>query len=161
MPCHATKFITSDYNSSYTERLKDCELAPLSYRRDYLDQVFIFCSLNNFNDYDHSVILNAIDTVTRDNRGNTLTSILPVPRTEAYSNFFSHRIIKLWDFLPEDIRNLVLDDHENNKVFKKALVKLFNTMVNDKFVVENTCTWFQSKSVSTVDFHNLLCFLYL
>ena len=59
-----------------------------------------------------------------------------------YDNFFHHRIIKLWNMLPVNIRELILEDFGNNSTFKKHLAKYYSNMVNTKFDTENLCTWF-------------------
>ena len=81
----STKFILQDYDSDYEERLIKLELLPLCYRREYLDLIFIFKSLQGLNSYCIETIAVFNDDVyLRSGDVNNLASILPIPRTEAY-----------------------------------------------------------------------------
>ena len=92
----STKYILQDYELSYSERLLKLELLPLSYRREYLDLIFIFNSLNSLNSYSiETVAVFNDDVYLRDGNVNKLVSLLPIPRTEHYINFFSNRLVQL------------------------------------------------------------------
>ena len=53
----ATKFILNDYDSSYNDRLSKLNLLPLSYRREYLDLVFLFNAMHDLNVYNVNFII--------------------------------------------------------------------------------------------------------
>ena len=46
----AKKFILNNYKSNYRDRLISCNLLPLTFRREFLDLVFIYNSYHNLND---------------------------------------------------------------------------------------------------------------
>ena len=53
----------SDTSLNYKQRLFSCDTLPLSLRRDFLDVVFMYNSINDINDFD-------INTIARYSDGN-------------------------------------------------------------------------------------------
>ena len=70
-----------------------------------------------------------------------LSSILHIPRTETFMNFYDNRIIPLWNNLPLDVRTIELTDMGFNSNFKNDLKKLFMDKLENNFDTDRMCTW--------------------
>ena len=67
-----------------------------------------------------------------------LTTDIPVARTGLLHNYFSFRIVKLWNGLPLDLRSIEISDNETNSPFKRALRQYYHGKLVDHFVSENS-----------------------
>ena len=136
-----TKYIVSDLSLDYKARLKVCDILPLSFRRECLDLVFIFNSINYLNDFD----LNSIANFHDDNRRNfdhiSLVSVIPTPHTEGYLNFFTNRVIKLWNSLAIDIRETELSHAGLNTICKNKVKEHYHVKLVNNFVTDSACSW--------------------
>ena len=70
-----------------------------------------------------------------------LYSIGNVPKTELYANFVTKRCVTLWNSLPLPVREVLLEEYENNSVFKVIVKEHFNNIMYDQFTAESVCTW--------------------
>ena len=64
-----------------------------------------------------------------------------IPTREIYFNLYTYRIIKLWNNIPLEIKNVELSDAGNNSAFKREIRKFYEKLFNEKFYVDNLCTW--------------------
>ena len=139
---NATKYILNDYTSHYTDRLRRLDLIPLSFYRELTDICFFYKCLHGFFNLD---ILNFVplnedpNYHTRASTDRLVLKQLPF-RTEFTAKFFSHRIVKLWNSLPLEIRSIVCIN-KNIKPFKTTLYKLYMHKLSTNFNVDNLCTW--------------------
>lgn len=96
----ATKLIQNMYNLSYCDRLKRLNLTTLYYRRLRMDMLQVYR------------IINGIDKINKDtyfsfnnrpSRNNSLKLIKPRAQTSIQQHSFSHRIVNLWNELPDEV----------------------------------------------------------
>lgn len=138
----ATKFITCSYTQDYKTRLINCDLLPLALRRDFLDSVLFY---NHVNDL---VFLNLrVKLVNQDfayltrNVADHLSLENIRCNTYMYSKQYNVRIIKTWNCIPYEIRNLSLTDSGTNSTFKNKLKVWLKQLFMNNFDVNNTCSW--------------------
>jgi hypothetical protein len=138
----ATKYILNNYALNYAGRLKACSLLPLTYRREFLDCIFFYNYLNGFINTDLGNFVELYDQHGINTRYRSGTNLkVKGLKTECLRNFFSYRIVVLWNSLPEEIKSIELNTSGTNQGFKKALKAFYlNKMVNE-FEDEDTCTW--------------------
>ena len=107
-----------------------------------MDLTFIFNSLNGLNSYSiETVAVFNDDVYLRDGNVNKLVSLLPIPRTKLYINFFSNRLVHLWNKLPVEIRLSELNEVGKNTTFKNDLNKHYFTRLENVFNPDSVCTW--------------------
>ena len=131
-----TKFILNDYTSSYENRLIECKLLPLSYRRECLDLQFLFKAYMGETDCN---ILNFMKVNPRQLRGaahGIFDFILPLSKTDAFKFSYFNRVAKLWNTLAYGTRacNTV-------STFKTHLKKLYFCRLYESFNSNDICTW--------------------
>jgi hypothetical protein len=109
----ATKLVQHMYTLSYSDRLKALNLTTLYYRRKRCDMLQVYRIINNIDqmDMDNYFRLNI-----RPSRHNSLKLLKPRAGRTIKQHSFSHRIINLWNELPDDV---VLADSINS--FKNNL----------------------------------------
>jgi hypothetical protein len=141
----ATKYILNNYSIGYKERLIQCNLLPLTLRRQYLDCVFIYNSINDLNVFK---ILNFVDFtgdsvhVTRQANAQDDLMFKPIrTRHELYGRYLTRRIVSLWNNIPYYIRSLELTDMYRNSTFKKETRHWLWKYFIDNFANDNVCTW--------------------
>ena len=107
----ATKYITSDYKSSYRDRLITLQILPMTMYLEYLDIKFLLRALknnshpaNNFNIYDH---ISFHSSTTR--AGTHFKLIHTSPKSTRSSHTYFHRIPRLWNKLPTFDLSLSVD----------------------------------------------------
>jgi hypothetical protein len=140
-----TKFILNDYQSDYKTRLISCSLQPLALRRQFLDCVFAYNSLNDLNDF---VITDKIELVNDQLgvytrlRQNQDELMFKHGRTngDLFKKFYTRRITDVWNELPYEIRNMELTDSGKNSSFKRELKAWFTNYFMESFS-DNMCTW--------------------
>ena len=139
----ATQFITNMYYQSgatYQERLLASNLIPLSYRREILDCGFLhkaragimgqtIMELCDMRPIRHNYRLDPNDTLLR---------LLPV-NTETYANYYTRRIVGIWNSLPTHTRSIQFT--RNGTIFKNSLKKYYMNKVTNTFDPDRDCTW--------------------
>jgi hypothetical protein len=138
-----SKYILQDYESNYKQRLLKCDILPLSYRREYLDLVFTYNYFNKLVDADLGNLLEIHDENIIPLRYGNYNKLLRDQsfRTETYRNFFSIRIVRLWNGLPQWLRDIELSEGMDNIEFKRSLKKYLFEKLSTEFKEDNTCTW--------------------
>jgi hypothetical protein len=137
----ASKYILNDYVSNYYDRLIRCNLLPLTLRRDFLDYVLFYNYCNNLVDMRMNIeFVSNINMRTRVLLDNNMLICKPV-NTWAYNNYFTNRIVRSWNELPEDIRTIELTAAGRNTTFKTMVKKWLTAYFKSNFKVDNTCSW--------------------
>jgi hypothetical protein len=138
----ATKYILSDHTSDYKTRLTTLGMLPLSYYKEINDLCFLYKCLHGFNDLNILEMTPLRENLALDTRINQDNFRLKVPqfRTETSARFFTNRIVKIWNTLPEDIRTTICT---NKKIlpFKNKLLSYYFSKLSTSFNDNNTCTW--------------------
>ena len=99
----ATKLIPSLKNLSYEDRLRRLKVPSLTYRRTRGDMIETYKMLSGEYDPDVNKLLIAVsDTTTR---GHNKKIFLQRALKTQWQNFFSIRIVKLWNSLPDNVFN--------------------------------------------------------
>jgi hypothetical protein len=141
----ATKFILSDYKISYKDRLNACNLLPLSLRRQYLDGVFVYNSLNNINAININKFLEFLGgyrPATRLLLAQDDLMFSPIRANhDIFNKYFTRRIVALWNNIPYNIRSLDLTVNDNNTPFKRELKSWLWKYFTKNFNSDNICTW--------------------
>jgi hypothetical protein len=128
---------------SYKNRLLECDLLPLSYRREMLDVIFLYNFINNLNSCRLTQAIKFHET-NRYTRGAHMDDLCIVPKKvhlRSYDYFYSNRICGSWNNLPYDLRNCDLSEAGNNSSFKREAKQHFQNLLITKFDGDNTCTW--------------------
>jgi hypothetical protein len=139
----ATKYILHDFQSNYEHRLSQLKILPLSLRREFLDLVFYYNSVNDLVDINLSIMPKYITNVhirTRRNNDDLLLQINKV-KYNAFSKFFTNRISRSWNALPYNIRNIEITPMGYNSSFKLKLKSYMHEYFDKAFDSNNTCTW--------------------
>ena len=85
----SAKSILNDYDPDYYSSLLSGNILPLTFRREFLDLVFLFNSMHNLNAYAYNFInFDIINMFLRDRNMLHLQYKGPVPRTESSANLF-------------------------------------------------------------------------
>jgi hypothetical protein len=135
------KYVLNDYSNDYYFRLRNCNLLPLSYRREYLDLVFIYNWLHELNNV--NLDISFVNRNVRQTRhAPDMLSLANVQTTTCLFNCYYHnRIVNSWNSLPYVIRETELTSSGKNTTFKtKVKSWLFNHFFSN-FDVDNTCSW--------------------
>jgi hypothetical protein len=138
----ATTYVINDINIGYKERLLICNLLPLSYRREYLDAIFLYNNIQGLNicNMTKYIKFNTANVNTR--LAGEDWYILPNRMcSKNYEQFFINRIRYIWNNLSLDIRCTELTDAGKNTSFKTVVKQHFLSMLNNKFDVNDTCSW--------------------
>ena len=130
----ATKYILSDYSSSYKARLITLKLLPLMMQFELNDVLFFVNCLKNptnaFNIYEY---------VTFSSHTTRCTSALKlkhsITKTNSERHSYFNRLPRLWNSLP------VIDLSLSLPTIKKKLKQFFWEQFNCKFSSDNPCTY--------------------
>ena len=76
-------------------------------------------SIQNLNDFTYGNIDKFIDNNLRRADEFDIASVKPVPKTMSYFNYFSFRIIRLWNALEAGVKRIELSENGTNVVFQK------------------------------------------
>jgi hypothetical protein len=137
----STKYVLNNYELDYDARLKLCDLLPLTLRRDFLDLVFFY---NHLNDLCYST-LNVNFVVNHNIRTRQIVDELMLMNrphnTMMYAKFYTNRIVKSWNKLPLEIRNIELTEAGRNTSFKGSLKKWLVSFFYEHFDNVDTCSW--------------------
>ncbi len=98
----ATKLIPSLSHLSYQERLESLKLPSLVYRRHRGDMIQAFKFINNIWDIEETILEPSDQTRTR---GHPKKLFKDRWNTSVRGNFFSNRVVNLWNSLPENVVN--------------------------------------------------------
>jgi hypothetical protein len=137
----ASKYLTNYQDISYVERLKILGLIPLSYLRDLHTLLLFFNILHNRLDIDtdrYFISKNAQPpALLRPYRRHLF-------RTEKGRQFFTNRVLLLWDAIPVHIKLILPTNDKKSGIlpFKKALLKWYSNKLSHDFNIYNICTWF-------------------
>jgi hypothetical protein len=132
-----TKYICNDFNEmSYSSRLNELHILPLSYRREFIDLMFIFKYFKGHINVDFSDEIKFLDN-TRIPRSsnNGLLLFEHNVRTETFKSSFFNRVCHLWNILPVNIRN-----SPTISIFKHRLLDFYFYKLDHHFNVFNSCT---------------------
>jgi hypothetical protein len=135
----ATKYITNDFDNDYLSRLDKCDLLPLSIRREFLDDVFLYNNINSIIDSD---LLNNVKFVNDNSRNKDELMLLPRRlNLEIFRTYYTNRLVQSWNNIPFEIRSCDLTDSGSNRNFKNNLKEWLLEQYKSNFDVMNTCTW--------------------
>ena len=98
----ATRVVSNLRSVDYSERLSILNLFSLERRRDRGDLIETFKILNGIDKIGHSVFELCNDSVTR---GHNFKLRKPKCRTNARYNFFSSRVVNMWNALSHSVVN--------------------------------------------------------
>jgi len=97
----ATKIISECRNLNYKDRLEYSGLTTLEDRRNRGDMIEVFKLTKGFSKIDRNKLFNySVDTRTR---GHAFKLVKDRPRLDVRKNFFSHRVVNIWNALPSDV----------------------------------------------------------
>ena len=96
----ATKLIPGLNNLSYPERLKKLKLPTLAYRRARGDMIQVFKMTSKMGGYDKS-LPNLLTPNDNELRGHSQKLFTHGSNKDVRKYFFSNRIVKIWNSLPE------------------------------------------------------------
>ena len=145
----ATNFIVSNPHrlepnfKNYHIRLIECNLLPLSYRREIVD-IITFCRASNndlaynVNDYVQFNRPGEGRVTRRQIQANTLK--IPNTKTTQSAHFYPTRVSRLWNSLPSNLRE-TLKPLKSTLVIKQHLLPYYWAKLATCFDPENVCTW--------------------
>jgi len=99
----ATRMVPGLAKLSYEERLEVMDLPSLSYRRLRGDAIEVYKYLKGIYKFDSSSMLPLVDLMSSQTRGHCLKIQKRHCRTRMRANFFSYRIVNMWNSLPADV----------------------------------------------------------
>ena len=105
------------------------------------DVTFMCNAVNTVNDYVFGSVLNIRDGASRTGRIGELERINYMAKSEACRNFYTFRIIDIWNNLSVEIRDVELDDNENNSKFKRYITEFLKDKLEHVFDDPETCKW--------------------
>jgi len=133
----ATKFILNDKYTDYNTRLTQCNLLPLSYRREYIDVMFTHKAAGGvFGENIKGILPTTDPNLRRARHANTFT--MPMIRTESFSHFYTNRIVAIWNNLPDLLRSMKYEP--NSRKFRNAVLNYFKSKLHT-YDPLNPCTW--------------------
>jgi hypothetical protein len=136
----ATIFICGTKYLTYSQRLQDCAILPLSYRRELLDLNLaykILCGDHGPDLCDKLQFNTRGDILGRENTIRTLKQIRG--RTETYLHSYFSRISRTWNSLPVRLRQTELKS--GSLAFKFGIQRYLHYKLIAEFDVNNHCTW--------------------
>ena len=103
----AVFFVSGLKGSTYEEKLKELNLQTLENRKKRANMIQTFKIGNGFDNGDKNTLFKFVglrEQVTRLNQ-DSLNLVKPVAKLEIRKNFFSNRVIDLWNALPYDFKH--------------------------------------------------------
>ena len=97
----ATRLLGNLSEKSYPERLRELGLPSLEYRRLRADVIQTYKILNNIDQVDKSKLFTMANSNTT--RGHSKKLYKRRSRLRMRSNFFSNRVVDVWNSLPEEV----------------------------------------------------------
>jgi hypothetical protein len=135
--------VTKPGYKNYRDRLLETNLLPLTYRREIADLAFLCTHTNNNNTLDMNEFLTQnIRNVGATTRTQTRALTYQLPRTKSSQsdNFFPRRVSRLWNSLPDNLRE-TLNHQTNSTIVKQHILPLYRVELSNLFDPDNTCTW--------------------
>ena len=131
----ATKFITQEYNSSYSSRLKSLNLLPAFYWFEIKDLTFYYkCKSGGYevdvDQYSTQPSLHTTRFSSSDLRRPNLC------KSSTFRSSYFNRMILLWNNLPSHIKS-----SNSCAIFKSKLYTYYLNKLNSDFDVERPRTW--------------------
>ena len=128
-------------NVSYTARLLQLDLLPVSYWHEYLDLVFLYKIINHLTYIDQSTLpIIARSGITRSETNNLIRFVIPYAKTVTYQSSYFIRACKTWNVLSSDLRN----QNIGLSSFKAGLKSYYKHALSSTFDLDDPRT---SKSV--------------
>ena len=118
----AVSIVTGLEGKTYEEKLDELGLTTLRERRMKLDLVEVFKIINGYNRVDPAIWFNLVGQPVHIVTRNTMYSKNLVPsraRTEVRRNFFSVRVVLVWNNLPTEVK-----ESRNINIFKTKLKEI-------------------------------------
>ena len=118
-----TKYILGNNDLCYKDRLKECNILPLTMRREYLDYSFLFNCINDKIDIN---VLNYVEVFngvvdTRLNADEAMRFKNVYPRKAKSASFYNYRVVHPWNTIPTEIITLELSPNGSNATLKHCL----------------------------------------
>ena len=114
----ATKQIPGFKNMSYEDRLQKLKLPTLAYRRKRGDMIETYKITSGTYDATLPPLFQQHPDVTMKTRGHSKKLYLRRANTNIRQNFFTYRVISIWNSLPENVISV-----RNVKIFESRLDK--------------------------------------
>ncbi len=124
-----TRYILHYPDLSYEERCAKLHILPLSYRREVCDLMFLFKCVNNVYDINVTNYIHFSST-------NNNTMLRSSKKGTLLKGRKCNRIVKLWNSLPQDVRQSA-----NLRAFKKGVAMYYNSKFLVNFNCNIPCTW--------------------
>ena len=70
-----------------------------------------------------------------------VATVCGVPKTDMYFNFYTHRIVRLWNKLPITVKCSELSDNGTNFPFKLSIKRHYKELMYNEFDQDNLCSW--------------------
>ncbi len=115
----AVNFIVGLSGRTYEDKLRELNMSSLAERRKKFDLVQTFKILNGHDRVDFSTAGDNANRLTR-NTAYSKNLVATRSKTDIRKNFFSNRVINLWNNLPTDVK-----DARTVKIFKARLEKIY------------------------------------
>lgn len=109
----ATKMVTVLGKCSYEDRLKILGITTLETRRVRGDLIEVFKILKGVVNVESKIFFNVVESGTR---GHSLKLFKPGCRLDVRKYFFSHRVIEVWNSLPEEVVSSATVDRFKSKL---------------------------------------------
>ena len=129
-------FIT---NTTYSQRLSQLQLLPLTYWHEYLDLIFFFKCVNGIIDVNNETSPKPArsNKTTRSTDANCFLYETKLCHTSTYQKSFISRTIRTWNTLAKPIRS----NTNSLSSFKSLLFKYYTTALNNNYNVNDSRTW--------------------
>ena len=141
----ATKYICNyhyQFNPlSYKERLKICNLLPLSYRREILDCVFLYKAIHGLSNVnlENLFTFQGWDAPYQTRNQDPFLIKPKRANTETYMHFYTQRMSSLWNELPFGIR--YMPPSLTCSSFKFGITQYYTHLRENFFDTDNICSW--------------------
>lgn len=140
----ATRYMLKYIDIPYMERIKFLDLLPLTFVREIHGLMLFYNVIHSRMKVDIHEICNFQVMERRRGRSQQQAHYFNPTRanTMKYENFYSNKIIHIWNSLPNFIKDIDPPVNIKSKTtrFKNALLTFYYNKL-DKFDALNTCTW--------------------
>jgi len=130
-------------HKSYKQRLLDCKLLPLTFRREISDIVMFLKSLNGETGYhpmDYLSFQSTRDNLPTRNQSSGLRLNIPQTHYTNSAQFYPPRLARLWNALPLGLRDSVRHLADGMQI-KRKLLTYYHHRLLTVFDPDNACTW--------------------